>query len=192
MFDNYFIVDIEVAPIETVGYNELDEEQKLKLLNPIDSKIIALGIRFNRENKIFYAGSEREIIESFWKEWASIKQKVNLVHVVGFNINNFDLPFITTRSLINKVVISPFTLKYIIDLREKINAYRYGKSRGKLKELALLLNLPVKEIDGSDIGRLYIEGRLNDIKEYLENDLEITDEIFKRAKETKILEISKW
>ncbi len=42
---NEIILDIEVAPIKYEGYFELDNESKLKLLNPIDSKIVAIGIK---------------------------------------------------------------------------------------------------------------------------------------------------
>ena len=130
MVESHFIVDIEVVPLKLENYEVLDEEQRLKLLNPIDSKIIALGIRHNNQNKVFMGEDEKKILEEFWNEWRSIKTITT--KVVGFSIINFDLPFITTRSLINDVVISPFLIKSIIDLRDKINAYRYGKSRGKL------------------------------------------------------------
>lgn len=191
MDDLYFIIDIEVCPIYLEKYEELSEEQRIKLLNPIDSKIIALGIRYNGQNRVFLGEDEKKLLEDFWNEWKSIK-KNDSIKVVGFNINNFDLPFITTRSLICNVIISPFLIKSTIDLREKINAYRYGKSRGKLKDFASLIGLPTKTIEGKDIAKLYIEKKYDLIKEYLINDLEIIDNIFKRAKNTRVLEINKW
>ncbi len=192
MYDNYFIVDIETCPINLEGYNNLEEEEKTKLINPIDSKIIALGIRYKNENKIFMNEKEKEILSEFWNEWDKIKKENPSSIIVGFNIINFDLPFITSRSFIHNIKIIPFILKLVIDLREKINAYRYGKTRGKLSDYGKLIGLDVLEMDGSKIAELCIEKNWDKLKEYLTKDLEITEELFKRAKETNILNISRW
>ena len=154
MTDEYFVVDIETCPVDLEGYEKLSEEERLKLVNPIDSKIIALGMRYEDQNKIFMGEDEKEILKDFWKEWGTIKTKKISASIVGFNIANFDLPFLTTRSFIHNVTIVPFTLKQVVDVREKINAYRYGKSRGRLKEFASLIGLETKGVDGGDIARL--------------------------------------
>lgn len=189
--DNYFVVDIETCPHDIECYFKLVEEEQLKKLNPIDSKIVALGIRYNGENKLFM-GDEKEILEEFWLEWETIKKGNSLIRVVGFNIANFDLPFITARSFIHGIVISPFLLKQIVDLRDKINAYRYGNTRGKLKEYAGLIKLRVLDVDGSDMAKLVDEKKFDEIKKYLANDLEITDKLYQRAVETKVINIDKW
>ena len=80
----------------------------------------------------------------------------------------------------------------MVDLRDKITAYRYGSTRGKLKDFAVLMGLPIKDFDGKDIARLCIEKKHDLIKEYLINDLEITEALYKRAKETNIINIEKW
>lgn len=190
--NTYFIVDIETCPIDLENYEKLDEAERLKLLNPIDSKIIAIGVKYKGQNKIFMGEDESKILTDFWNEWRAIQKESNSVDIVGFNINNFDLPFLTTRSFIHNVEISPFLIKHIIELRDKINAYRYGKTKGKLKDFARLMELSVKGMDGSDIANLWIEKKYEVIKEYLMNDLEITDEIFKRARSTKIIHINRW
>jgi len=190
--ENYFIVDVETCPIDLENYNSLNDEEKLKLLNPIDSKIIALGIRYKSKNIVFIDDDERKILENFWNEWRRIKQENQSNILVGFNVIKFDIPFIVTRSFINNVEIVPFTLKYIVDLKEKINAYRYGKSRGKLSEYGRFLGFEVSNIDGSQIARLWNENKIEDIKEYLRKDLEITEQLLIRARETKIININKW
>ena len=135
---------------------------------------------------------EKEILSEFWNEWDKIKKENPSSIIVGFNIINFDLPFITSRSFIHNIKIIPFILKLVIDLREKINAYRYGKTRGKLSDYGKLIGLDVLEMDGSKIAELCIEKNWDKLKEYLTKDLEITEELFKRAKETNILNISRW
>jgi uncharacterized protein YprB with RNaseH-like and TPR domain len=188
--NGYFVIDIETCPIDLDKYFSLDEEGKKKLLNPIDSRIVAIGLKYSGENKII-SGKEKKMLEDFWLEWKLIK-KNPLVKVVGFNINSFDIPFLVTRSLIHNVPIIPFTLKEIIDLREKISAYKYGRVRGTLKEYARLIGAPVMDIDGSYIPELCRNNEKEKIIKYLENDLEITDILYKRARDTNITEISKW
>ena len=190
---NYFIIDIETCPLNLDKYKSLNEEERRKLINPIDSKIIAVGIRYSAANQIFFSENEKEILEKFWEEWGKIKKENPNTQIYGFSILNFDIPFLVARSFINNVVIpSFFSLKYVVDLREKINAYRYGETRGKLKEYALLLGLKNLSMDGSNVADLCMNKDWDKLKSYLANDLEITDEIYKRAKDTKILEITKW
>ena len=190
--DNYFIVDVETCPVNLENYGDLSEEERSKLINPIDSKIIALGIRYKSKNEIFIDADEKKILENFWNEWKSIKQENQNNMAVGFNIIKFDIPFIVARSFINNVEVVPFMLKSIVDLKEKINAYRYGKSRGKLSEYGKFLGLKILDVDGSKVAGMWSENNIEGIKEYLIKDLEITEHLLIRAKETKIIHISRW
>jgi uncharacterized protein len=190
--ETHFIIDIETCPLELEKHSQLEEEEKLKLINPIDSKIVAIGLRVNNENKIFMDENEETILKNFWAEWKRLKQENSNCRVVGFNISNFDLPFIVSRSFINNVEIVPFVMKSITDIREKINAYRYGKTRGKLSDFGNLMGLEVSDMDGSKVADLWKEKKLDALRTYLEKDLELTDELFKRARATNILHIDRW
>jgi len=190
--ENYFIIDIETCPINLEGYVSLNDEEKIRLLNPIDSRIVALGIRYKNNNTVFIGNDEKEILERFWNEWKKIKQENQSNLAAGFNIIKFDIPFIVTRSFINNVEIVPFMIKSLVDLKEKINAHRYGKSRGKLSDYGKFLGLDVPSIDGSHVASLWSEGKIGEVREHLNNDLEITEQLLIRAKETKIIHISKW
>ena len=190
--ENYFIVDIETCPISLENYNQLNEEERIKMINPIDSRIVAIGVRHKNNNKVFIDSSEKKILELFWAEWRKIKQENQNNSAVGFNILNFDIPFIVSRSFINNVEIVPFMLKSILDLKNKINAYRYGKSRGKLIDYGRFLGLEISAVDGSQVAAMWKENKIQDLKDYLCNDLEITEKLFFRAKETKIIHIDRW
>lgn len=191
MYENYFIVDVETCPIDLDEYFSLEEEDKIKKLNPIDSKIIAIGIRHEGMNKLF-TGNENEILKSFWQEWKRIRQENPSTLIVGFNVVNFDIPFIVAKSFIHNIEIVPFSLKSVLDIKEKINAYRYGKSRGKLEEYGRLLNLEVLDINGSMIPELCKNNEWEVIKNYLNKDLEMTEKLFERAKNTGIIHISRF
>lgn len=191
MFDNYFIVDVETCPMDLEEYFSLEEDERIKKLNPIDSKIIAIGIRNRGESKLFL-GNEKDILTKFWGEWKKLKFGNPSILLVGFNVTNFDIPFIVARSFINNIEIVPFSLKSILDIKEKINAYRYGKTRGKLEEYGRLIGVNVLNIDGSMVPELCKNNDWETIKKYLSKDLEITEKLFERAKETGIIHISKW
>lgn len=192
MIQPYFIVDIETVPINLDTYFSKEENERLEFLNPMDSKIFAIGIRYNEKNILISGDDEKEVLEKFWEKWRQISIESKVTNVVGFNIIRFDMPFITARSFINNVKIKPFNLKQIIDIREKINAYRYGKSRGKLKEYAELLGIDTMGIDGADVAMLYKNKETDTLLKYLQSDIEITDKLYKRAVETNIINIQRW
>lgn len=187
----YFIIDIETSPINLEGHQDLSEEGKKKLLNPIDSRIVAIGVRHCGKNIIIQHENEKQLLEDFWAEWVRIKKGRNL-SIVGFNLKDFDLPFVVTRSFIHNVTISPFIVKYVIDLKEKVSAFRYGPTRGKLKEFGSFMGIAGLGMDGSDITELWMQKNHERIKEYLAKDLEITDKMYQRLRATRILEIEKW
>ncbi len=187
---SYIVVDVETVPIDISEYEKRSEEERKKLLNPIDSKIIAIGIKAKEENPQIFYGQEREMLEGFWKSINKHKQKNT--KIIGFNIKDFDLPFLVTRSFINGVEIEPFILKEIIDMREKLSAYKWGNVRGKLKEFAKILSIPVLGIEGDKVNELYLNNEHEKIKEYLVKDLEITEMLYERMVKLKIDKIEKW
>src|SRR3989338_6659338 len=119
---DHLILDIETCPLDIGEYEQLDEEERKKLLNPIDCKVVAIGLRHNEQNIIFLDEDEKKVLEQFWKLFE--QKRLGGTQIVGFNIALFDIPFLVVRSFINNVQIVPFTIKYVVDLREKINAYR--------------------------------------------------------------------
>jgi hypothetical protein len=96
------------------------------------------------------------------------------------------------RSFIHEVEVVPFTLnREIIDLRQRLAAFKFNP-KGTLKEYAKLIGLELSEFDGSMVADLVATGRLDELKGYLERDLELTDAVFKRAEKLNILKIEKW
>jgi len=193
MIMDYFVIDVETAPLDQEAYEAATEEDRKKnFLNPIASKIVAIGIRHNGKNKICLSFTdEKKILEDFWLEWSAIRKGSSAVGIVGFKICDFDMPMLVGRSLINNVAINPFLLIDIIDLRQKLTAYNHYM-KGKLKEYAVLIGLEVTDEDGSYVAGWVKNNKQKELKEYLEKDLEITDVIFKRAESLNILKIKRW
>lgn len=191
MTRDYFIVDIETIPLDYVTYKALPEEEKKNYFNPILSKIVAIGVRHKDVNSIFLSMDEKSILDEFWNQWDKIRGNAYGITVVGFNITDFDIPMLIGRSFFNDVPIVPFTLKELVDLRQRLAAFKYSP-KGTLKEYAKNIGMTLSEFDGSMVAELVATGRLAELKGYLERDLELTDAVFKRAEKLNITKIERW
>lgn len=187
----YLVIDIETVPLDTDKYFDEDEEDRLDYLNPIDSKVIAAGIRSNGTNEVFIGEDETRVLEDFWDEWSAVKRGNKDVSVVGFNINEFDIPMLASRSFQNGVTISPFTLKELVDLRERISAFQW-RPKGKLHDFVETLGISPETGGGENVAIWYRNDQMNHIKDHLIEDLEITDELYQKARDLNITKIEKW
>jgi len=192
---DYIIFDIETCPLNLEGYDSLTEAEKGKLINPIDSRIVAIGVRHNGEDFVWCEDSEAVMLVSFWQFIEESLRATNYqAKLVGFNVKEFDLPFLITRSFVNNIEIVPLILNdTIIDLREKFTAYSYtSRARGKLKEYGEAVGIKDSGVSGKDIAGFCIAKQRQRIVDYLMNDLLVTDEVFKRARALKIIYVDKW
>jgi hypothetical protein len=71
----YMVVDIETCPINPENVKDLPEEDQKKLINPVDSKIVAIGMRVNGTNTIFFSEDEKTMLQDFWLEWKTTKKR---------------------------------------------------------------------------------------------------------------------
>ncbi len=191
---DYFYVDVETVPLDKEKYLGLSEDEQKKLLNPIDSRIVAIGVQKNADPiQIFSGEEEGKILGEFWSLLATRSSGSGPARMVGFNIKDFDLPFLVTRSFLKGVKIHPFLLKEVMDVREQVAAFKYGPTRGKLKEYAALLGMSVlDDMDGSQVAERYWRGELPKIVEYLRRDVELTRAMHVRMIELRISEMGRW
>jgi uncharacterized protein YprB with RNaseH-like and TPR domain len=191
---NYLYLDIETCPVTLDGYFEKEEEERQKLINPVDSKVIAIGLKEkDKESVILIGEDEKDLLEKFWAYFKDFKTRFPVFRLVGFNIKSFDISFLVTRSFINRVKIQHFSLKEILDLRDYITCFRYGKSRGTLKEFGEAVGVSlVDDIDGSMIANLCFKKDYLSIKKYLLKDMELTEEVHKVTMELDIDKIRQY
>ena len=186
----YAIFSIQTAPIQLQDFFELSEEEQMKKINPLDSRIISIGVLYKGNVSIFSKGPESDIIADFW---SFFKNTISAsTQLVGFNAKQFEIPFIVTRSFILNVNVPPFSLKNILDLREHIHAFRFGQTRGKLREFGQVLGVPSKEIEAKDIVKLHFSKEQEKLSELLLYDITITQKILTRLVETGIIHISRF
>jgi len=125
------------------------------------------------------SGDERQMLTDFW----ATARPVNLF--VGFNIMDFDLRFIYQRSIILGVKPSldlPFA-RYrnfpIYDVMKEWN--KWNMSSISLHALAKAMGLRSSkegDIEGKDVARAYLDGRIEEICLYCAADVELTREIY--------------
>ena len=191
---NYLYLDIETCPVTFDGYFEKEEEERQKLINPVDSKVIAIGLKEpNKEAVILIGEDEKDILTKFWAYFTNFKKENPVFRLVGFNIKSFDISFLVTRSFINRVKIQHFSLKEILDLRDYITCFRYGKSRGTLKEFGEAIGVSlIDDIDGSMVAELCHKKDYASITRYLLKDMELTEEVHKVTMELDIDKIRQY
>jgi hypothetical protein len=174
-------------------------------LDPLTGRVVAIGVMvfesrpgegvaFDEPAPMFVIGHDDEA-KTLREFWAVVRAEMGRLHpLVGFNIGNFDLPFLYRRSWKHRVPV-PFGLRrgrywgdQITDLRE---VWQLGdrQARGSLDMLAKHLGVgaklaapagngasPGKIITGADFAQLWQSDRSKALA-YLRNDLELTAKV---------------
>ncbi len=145
-------------------------------------RIACLSYAVNDEPIKTLCGDEKKLLQDFWE----VAVLADLF--VGFNLMDFDLKFIYQRSII--LGIKPTKDLYFAryrsspiydvmcewakwDMQDKIS----------LDTLAKVLSLPSSKggaIEGKDVAKAYADGRIKEICEYCEKDVELTRKIYKK------------
>lgn len=162
-----------IIDIETLG------------LQPWHGRIVCIVIKDIKtaESKIFAGKDEKVLLEGFWNE---IGDSGAIFY--GYNSDEFDLPFILKRSLIQNV-----KMKKILgsgDLRKIVNGFwfSYRKDiKGTLRDWARVLHMPVKTESGGEVFKLYKAGDFESIINHCLEDVEVTYKLYLRCKDSNLL-----
>ena len=150
-------------------------------LDPLSGRVIAIGMLDLETDKFFIIGHDDEArtLNEFWEAARGDMGRIN--PLIGFNICNFDLPFLFRRSWKHRLLI-PLGLRrgrywsdQIIDLRD---AWQLGdrQARGSLDSIARHLGVGAKNGDGKAFAELWQSDRKS-AEAYLRNDIELTAKI---------------
>ena len=139
--------------------------------------------------KSYCSANEVEILEGFSKDLSTFQSKSTApITFVGFGIKGFDLPYMVRRYIINQIPL-PDTLQLAglkpweqnhIDLLELWRGGGWTSSSLLNVAVALGLPSPKNKMDGSGVSDAFFEGRLDEVREYCERDVETTFQIFKK------------
>lgn len=158
-------------------------------LSAITGQVVAIGYRSHKGSAFDCVTEERreaDILRAFWQRYESMRQADR--HLVGFNIREFDIPYIAQRSIILGLRVPPTLLvqnKWLdpmfIDLRDRWAFC--GRPAGTLDQICKACGLGGKPdgVTGAMFATLYADPATRDqAMAYLENDLDMTHRLADR------------
>ncbi|MCX6763987.1 MAG: ribonuclease H-like domain-containing protein [Candidatus Moranbacteria bacterium] len=148
-------------------------------------RILCIGYAINDEptEVLYFDGDEKKMLEEFW----NIAADANLF--IGHNIIDFDMRFIFQRSVINGIKPSwddrdlSFARYRSYPMFDTMREWtKWSMNNIGLEHLALALGIPSPKdgIDGSQVYKFYQEGKVKEICDYCQRDVETTREVYKR------------
>ncbi len=140
-------------------------------------------------SKIF-RGDERALLEKFWEIVGPRNGRVP--KLVSFNGRGYDGPNVMIRSAQHGVrasrqlVGSRYTFAEHCDLQEVFTFQGATRDLYSLEYWCRRFDVesPKGSIDGSQVGRVYREGRIDEIGEYCLRDVRATAQIYRHVEET--------
>jgi 3'-5' exonuclease len=128
--------------------------------------------------------TEKQLISAFCDKVAELKPQL-----VTFNGNSFDLPVLRYRAMIHGVSAPGLAARLYfnrytedaVDLCDILSAFA-PHNKASLNELSKIMGMPGKPegIDGNDVERYFLEGRIKEIAEYCETDVVNTYRVWLR------------
>lgn len=136
-----------------------------------------------------FRGSEGDLLREFWKHVAPAERGPRK-RLVSFNGRGYDLPVLAIRSAMLgikptiRVESKPWERDQHVDLMEIFTLGGMWRERYKLDYWCRRFDIesPKTKLDGSQVGRAYREGRVEDIGEYCLRDTRATAELFRKVK----------
>jgi hypothetical protein len=128
--------------------------------------------------------SEKQLIGAFCDKIAELKPQL-----VMFNGNSFDLPVLRYRAMIHGVSAPGLAARLYfnrytedaVDLCDILSSFA-PHTKASLNELSKIMGLPGKPegIDGSEVERYFLDGRIKEIADYCETDVVNTYRVWLR------------
>jgi uncharacterized protein YprB with RNaseH-like and TPR domain len=139
-----------------------------------------------KEIKCFCGPDEKKVLEDFWNY---VEDGSNLI---SYNGDNFDCAALVKRCLIKKIKIKTFKS---IDLRKISSGFWFSYNaheKGKLSDWALVFGIEVKTLPGSEIPKLFIEGKWDEIRLHNIEDVQVLEELYNRCNEIGLLKLNNY
>jgi 3'-5' exonuclease len=128
--------------------------------------------------------TEKQLISAFCEKVAELSPLL-----VTFNGNSFDLPVLRYRAMIHGVsapglAVRPYFNRYTenaVDLCDILSSFA-PHTKASSNELSKIMGMPGKPegIDGTDVERYFLEGKVKEIADYCETDVVNTYRVWLR------------
>lgn len=168
---------------EKIKADVLEKEQAWRdraALSPLTGQILVIGLMESSDGfQAILEGDELLTLPLFWWHWAKGGK------FVGFNIKDFDMRFIVTRSRLRSIPVprdlfeGRWWATRIVDLMEVFCCYSRDTAGYSLNAICKAMGLGEKNGNGKDFARLYAEDREKAL-EYLRQDLALSAALAKR------------
>lgn len=166
------------AQIIVIGMLNPDTNRAKVLFQTADGSVIDS----EGDQAHFVTGSEKEILTSFWIDVTKYEQ------FITFNGRGFDCPFLLLRSAILGIKPTRNMMPYRFDHATHCDLLDQLTFYGAFRKFSLdfycksfgIESPKSHGITGLDLGRLFKEGKFQDIANYCLGDLVATAELFRR------------
>ena len=193
---NKLFLDIETIPAHKDHHNVLRGIYEKKSMQEKDfekylaqtsfdggfGRIACISYTINDDIVKTLCGDEKKILQDFWK----VAETIDLF--VGFNLMDFDLRFIYQRSIVlgikptREISFIRYRSSPIYDVMREWAKWDM-QDKISLDTLAKVLGFPSSKggaIEGKDVAKAFKDGRIKEICEYCEKDVELTRKIYKK------------
>ena len=171
---------------------QLDESWQSAGIYAEFGQIVCITVGYSTSKTIrvkSFIGTELEILTEFFALLA--KHYTPTRHIIaGHNIKGFDIPYVISRARVLGLDIppmldvrgkKPWEMKFVYDTMEEWALGRY-RANVSLNLLCHLLGVPSPKdgMDGSQVGKAFFEGRIDEIAAYCEKDVKSTFGVIKK------------
>lgn len=153
-------------------------------LDPTKNRITGITTKSDKEERVFTARDEKEILEKFW-EYVKASGATQLV---GYNSSRFDIPMLVLRSIRHGLEI-PHVCRNSLDLRRVIFP-RCPRHKGKLSDMQELLGItfPDSKYRKMHMSILWGTDDLPELKEFLLRDVQVTWSLYEHLREAGLID----
>lgn len=149
-------------------------------LNIVTNKILTIQIKDGYGKKIWCLRdfkSETELIRQFVNYYLDVSDKF----LIGYNVTNLDLPLMFRRMADEDLprFFHKYNRGFVRDLAMILEFHKV--KRQKMREIAEMYNIEVRNVEDVDIPELYRKGDWDGITRYVENELDILEQLWLRV-----------
>ena len=171
--------------METNKQAAIDEAVAKTSFDGAYGQICCIGWAINDGEIKSAIGLEKDIIETFFNDLVANNPRELDCIFVGHNVSAFDLRFLFQRAIITGIKPPPFipfnAKSWDKQIFDTMTYFAGFGNRISLDKLSKVLGLEGKTgVTGADVWPMYQDGKIAEIAEYCEHDVELTRNVYNR------------
>lgn len=161
-------------------------------LSGLFGQVYMIGYAFNDAPvDVIYEGNERDTLTAFDKLLDRNEYNDNKILYVGHNAQDFDIPFLSQRLMVNgfKPLFNHNMKPWDMGVDDTMKIFACGKrDMYALEALCITFGIetPKNGIDGSMVAGLYAAGKHQEVMDYCKEDVRATRELYHKLTNRKL------